>query len=900
MSGANSPCVMPHRIPLPQRRRSRPAAGRGRSALGAFVGAGLLLPAVLAAAEVPARRFDLPAGDAAQTLKQFAAQAGAQILYSARDVGGVATKPLQGEFPPLMAIERMLEGTALKAREDPATRAIAVTRAAAPPRAPPPAANPPAPPPAPPKTAQPQPDKSPPVKNRTLLALLTNWLAAFSALDAQTAPSPAPGDVVRLSAFEVRTNQDVGYISTNSVGATRINIQSIDLPFSLEVINSELIRDIGSIDVRETLQYTAAVAPNAAGDDEGRIRIRGFATADYKRNGFVLRAQGRPDAAFIDRTEVIRGPGSVLYGIGNPGGSVNIITKQPLGSPRTTLSATVGSNDLYSFQIDAGGPVLRSGQLTYRLVADYRDRGAEAENTFARSKLLGVATRYDFTPRTSLNWDVMLRDEKMRRPTPAPLVPATNNSAVSIVPGLDSSFSALARTNAFVSTYRELTTYATFRHEFSRNLTFRSKTEYVRIPQDRRTREISGNPNLTLRTQTYNDTRNKFTDESVITQNDLAWNWTLANGIKLEGLVGLSFEWNEFNRRRWQNQGSATTIYRPDNSAYVVPANQALVLNFPYADLALAEQRGLFSEPTSWNNPDYANDVSYRLDKSPAGYAVVQASLWRDRLKLLAGGRDERFKEYRESRRSAADFNRGIPGRYDGVTAFKDYQVGATFFPVPGVALYASVSTAHRNNTQIEFIDKPEVGRGFDAGLKVLALENRLSGTLGVFEIEKENIVTTNTATGLAELTGRQKASGFDVSVTYRVFDGLQLRGNYANTKTEILSNTNAPATVGLPIAGMPREVYALWGRYDFRGWLKGLGLAAGYNWIDKRRNGNFDNRFETAYETYGVSLYYGFKVGSMRWNAQLNTNNLGNATYVFGNNFGPGREVRFSLRTTF
>jgi outer membrane receptor for ferric coprogen and ferric-rhodotorulic acid len=115
------------------------------------------------------------------------------------------------------------------------------------------------------------------------------------------------------------------------------------------------------------------------------------------------------------------------------------------------------------------------------------------------------------------------------------------------------------------------------------------------------------------------------------------------------------------------------------------------------------------------------------------------------------------------------------------------------------------------------------------------------------------------------------------------------------------VSNTAAPATVGLPIAGIPREVVALWGRYDFRsGPIKGVAVGAGYNWTDKRRNGNFQNRYEASYETYSVALYYSLKIRGQKWTAQLNTNNLGDATYVSGNNFGPRRDVRFSLRTAF
>ncbi len=168
--------------------------------IGAAVGLGLLLPSVLSAAEAARRTFDIPAGDAAATLKQFASQSGAQLLYSPDDVSGVPTQAIRGEFIPFVALAQMLVGTPLKARQDDKTRAIAIT-APSPSRAPP--ANAPTPPPDTPRNPEPKSLNSPAVKSRTLLSFLASWLITSAVADAQTVlrPSASSEEAVVLSPF---------------------------------------------------------------------------------------------------------------------------------------------------------------------------------------------------------------------------------------------------------------------------------------------------------------------------------------------------------------------------------------------------------------------------------------------------------------------------------------------------------------------------------------------------------------------------------------------------------------------------------------------------------------------------------------------------------------------------
>ncbi|MES2697821.1 MAG: STN domain-containing protein [Verrucomicrobiota bacterium] len=78
----------------------------------------------------PARRnFNLPAGLAETTLRLFAEQAGGQFVFSAEKVAGVRTRSVKGLYTKQEALDRMLEGTGLRAVQDAETGALTVDRA---------------------------------------------------------------------------------------------------------------------------------------------------------------------------------------------------------------------------------------------------------------------------------------------------------------------------------------------------------------------------------------------------------------------------------------------------------------------------------------------------------------------------------------------------------------------------------------------------------------------------------------------------------------------------------------------------------------------------------------------------------------------------------------------------
>lgn len=93
------------------------------------LGLNAALPSVALAKDGEATKsFNLPAGDAAQTLKQFAAQAGREIVFSPSAVATVKTNEVKGDLAPKQALDALLADTGLAATQDAKTGAFAVRK----------------------------------------------------------------------------------------------------------------------------------------------------------------------------------------------------------------------------------------------------------------------------------------------------------------------------------------------------------------------------------------------------------------------------------------------------------------------------------------------------------------------------------------------------------------------------------------------------------------------------------------------------------------------------------------------------------------------------------------------------------------------------------------------------
>lgn len=107
----------------------------------------------------------------------------------------------------------------------------------------------------------------------------------------------------------------------------------------------------------------------------------------------------QPFIAHLERVEIIKGPGSAMFGDANPGGTVNLVTKEPLAETRREVELRLGS---YS---EAYAAIALTG-------AAVEDSESFRNQYFQKGWLLAPSITWRPTPTTRLNLDIVHVDDR--------------------------------------------------------------------------------------------------------------------------------------------------------------------------------------------------------------------------------------------------------------------------------------------------------------------------------------------------------------------------------------------------------------------------------------------------------------------------------------------------------
>jgi iron complex outermembrane receptor protein len=193
------------------------------------------------------------------------------------------------------------------------------------------------------------------------------------------------------------------------------------------VETSEQFIEKGALNLSQTTSYLAGVTAETYGfaTRGDWIHARGMDIPRYRdsiQELFGSYNTTRADVYTIEQVEVLRGPASVLYGQGSPGGIVNYVSKIPHESASSEFVAEFGSFDRAELAVDITRPTAGADEnLRYRLVGLYRDSDTQVD--YADDDTLLLMPSVTFAPSDESSFTVIALHQHTHSDTGAQFIP---------------------------------------------------------------------------------------------------------------------------------------------------------------------------------------------------------------------------------------------------------------------------------------------------------------------------------------------------------------------------------------------------------------------------------------------------------------------------------------------
>ncbi|MEH2253086.1 TonB-dependent siderophore receptor [Nostoc sp.] len=657
-------------------------------------------------------------------------------------------------------------------------------------------------------------------------------------------PTTTPENNQEPIELTVTGTPDTRYQVPDATVGTRTNRRVQDIPQSIQVVPRQSWQDQGAVNTIDALRSVGVIQTANSPTNGDVFTIRGFQTSNILRNGLkdytAGAVSGQSQLANIERLEVLRGPASVLYGQGNPGGTINFVTKQPLSEPYFATSMTFGSYSFYQPTLDISGPLNSDKTLLYRLNASYISTESFVDFFYNQRYLIVPVLSWQIDKKTKLTFEGEFRDQQQAHRTGLPAVgtvlPNPNGEIPLNVNTLD---------EGATNNRRSILLGYNFEHRFSDNWSLVNAFNIRSL----RYRTDTANPgSLRPDQRSINRTRQDYTGAPAADDE-----YALDNHV-----VG------KFKTGSLQHE---------------------LVAGFDlYRDIVQFDQTMRSLAPLDLFNPVYGQPpggivsrINQKTKNDQLGFYVQDIVSLTNNLNLVLGGRGD-FVDNK-----VTNFLRASGNQSQSDFAFSP-RVGLVYKPIPPVSLYASYSESFFQNIGTTFegnLFEPSRGTQYEVGVKADFFSGKLSSTLALYQLTQSNILTTDpNHLTYSIATGEQRSRGIELNITGEILPGWNVIASYAYTDGQVTKDNQS--TIGNQLVNVPENSASLWTTYTFaKGNLQGLGFGLGLFYVGERQ-GDLINSFSLpSYLRLDAAVYY--RLDHLRF--ALNLKNLSDVQYFTARN---------------
>jgi len=565
-----------------------------------------------------------------------------------------------------------------------------------------------------------------------------------------------------------------------------------EIPQAVQFLDGKLLQDLNISRLDSALELASGVSKqNNFGGLWDSFAIRGFAGDENFPSGFLVngfnggRGYGGPrDASNVERIEVLKGPNSALFGRGEPGGTVNIVTKKPTFKRGGSFSIGGGSWERYRVEGDYNLPI--SDSVAIRINGSVEHAGSFRDTIETRKYTLTPSFLAKLSESDIVTYELEYVNQAVPFDRGVVAIPTVNaNGTISYNLGAIPNSRFLGNPDDGSIQVEVLGHQLQFQHDFSDDWTVVLGAGY----KDTTFRGFSSDPELVLSRQRLdNDGRTltrqrRFRDYST---NHMVFRGELSGKLDTGPIrhnIRIGADWDKFEIETLQ------TRYRP------VAADQSYAIDIFNPNYGIPA-------PT----PSVFIQNSTEVQKAWGIYAQDQVKIT-DQINIRFGGRYDSFAQDIDLR-----LNNTNPRK--SYTKFSP-MAGLVFEPNRSLSFYASYGKGFRPNSGVGFDGQPfepEISESYEIGAKFMTPDGRLTSTLSLYKMKKDNVLTADPANaGFSKPAGSAESKGIEFDLNAKLGAGFEAFLTYAYTDAGWASDANDPnfgfqIRKGDPLINIPKH----------------------------------------------------------------------------------------------
>ncbi|WP_130802840.1 TonB-dependent siderophore receptor [Acinetobacter ihumii] len=667
------------------------------------------------------------------------------------------------------------------------------------------------------------------------------------------------------------------FAATQANSALKSDAALFETPQSVSVITREQLDQKQATTLAEAINGVAGVSAGYLGrrgwDDfmirgqnaSDQIFIDGLKQSQSASEGVAVELSG------MDQIQIIKGPASVNFGLVQPGGMVNLVTKRPQAESFANTAFSYGSYNFKQATFDLNYAPQQSAKGAFRVTGRVTDQDDPTDYVYFKNYYISPSYNFDLGDKADLSIIASYQRREYMRQQGLPVLGTLKDNPNGPI-DRDLYIGEPTFGGYEGDVYR---TGWTYKYAFDNGWKFTQNAAVQKL---------------------------ESTGHVVFTQTGSSF-WA-ANTPAFTTL-------NRNNNGRYQTHDTLT--YSMDNSFQrsFDLFNMVHDVNIG-VDAMQTKDDYVNDRYTTGNiniyNPVYGQAVNYVKANSTEDTNRLRYTGFyiRDRINItentilsLAGRQD--WAQTSTQNISKAGITTNAPQVKDSNEKFTG-NVGLLYKFNDLIAPYASYATSFLPNTRTAVsgnILAPETGKQTEVGLKLQSPDQRIQASVAVYDLRRQNVaVTDQVNAGYYVLNGEQKTRGLETELNAVLMDRLRVSASYSHMFDAEITKDTVASNIGLALDNVPQNSYSLSSRYYLSetdlGWYVGAGLrgesSKSYKGLDTRT---------PSYTLYDTEAGY----DAAHWGAQLSIRNLFDKDYCAGLlnanmvTLGNPRQINFTVK---